>query len=126
MRRLARFRIDDHADHRARRTLRDQRPEQPDRIGSAAGAWVVLDVGEDHRPGRGARQAQRLGDGLVGVIELAGEIPFARADRGGEAVGGGLGGLAVMAVHDQRRAAIRDIGRRKSGGMGDRDDTLVV
>ena len=121
-----RFRIDDHADHGPLGLCRDQRPQQADRVRAAAGAGIVLNVGQHDRLRRPRCQTQRLGDPLVRLVDALGEIGFARLDRGGDPVGGGLGGLAVIAVDDERRPGIGDIGLRKAGRVRDRDDALVV
>src|SRR5438477_6570527 len=47
-------------------------------------------------------------------------------DDRGDTVGRGRRRLAVMAVDDEGRAALADVGRREAGGVGDRDDALVV
>jgi hypothetical protein len=104
----------------------NQRPQQPDGVRGAAGAGIVLHIGEQHRLRRPLGEAHRLDDRLVRCVELAGKTGLALADRRGEAVGGGLGGVAVVAVDDERRATLRDVGGRKPGRVGDADDPLVV
>ena len=106
--------------------LGHQRAQQTDGIRAAAGAGVILNVGEDDRLRGAVRQTQRLGDGLVRLVNAPGKIGFARMDGGGDPVGGGFGGVAVVAIDDKRRAAIGNIGRRKAGSVRDRDDALVV
>jgi hypothetical protein len=108
---------------RARWTIRAQ---QPDRVGGAAGAGVVLNIREQDRPCRAPRQAHRFHDSFVGSVEPAGESRLLLLDKTGKTIRYGFGGLLIMAVDDERRTALGDVGRRETGCMCDADDALIV
>ena len=117
---------DHHADHRTLRTMRDQRAQQPDRVGGAAGSGIVLDVGEHHRLGCGLGQTHCCGNRLVGGVEPTGEGRLPLLDEGGETIRLRFGRVLVVAVDDERRTALGDVGRREAGRVDDADDPLIV
>jgi len=80
-RRRGGFGIDDHPDHRPLGALRNESAQQADRVGGAAGARIVLDIGQHDRLSRITRQKERLADRLLGRVELSGKGGFALVDR---------------------------------------------
>ena len=74
MRGLRRGGIVDHADRGACGVVADQRAQHAGGVGIAAGAGIVLGVGDDDRLARGPRQFHRVAHALVGRIDAAVEI----------------------------------------------------
>ena len=116
MRSLCRLAVDDQADGGASRIVRDQRAQHARRVGIAAGAGIVLRVGDDD----GARGA-RLRDGhgalhaLIRRQHLAREGHLLVGDHRREMVRGMVGLRLAAAIGDDGGAAIGEIGCREAG-----------
>ena len=100
--------------------------QQAHRVGGAAGAGIVLHVGQHDRLARRRRQLDGAKGGGVGIEKLAVEGLLLGLHSLGKLVGGRFDSFLVVAVDHQRRAALGDVGRREARRVGDADDALVV
>ncbi len=115
MRGLGRLRIVDHAGRRARRLVADQRAQHACRVGIAAGAGIVLGVGDDDRLAGVLRQLHGVAHAVVGRIDAAVEIVLMALDQRHQFVGGCIRIGLRRAVGEYAGATIPEIGGRKSG-----------
>ncbi len=107
-----RYRVDQQTQDRLWRAPGQQRRQQPGGVAVAAGAGVVLRVGEHDRRA-GLASLQRARDRIGGVEELHREVAFGVGDGVRERGNGGLRARFVAAVTGDRHAAFGEIGHRK-------------
>ena len=99
---------------RLRARCRMQRVEQPGRIAVAAGARIVLRVGEhDRSPGLAAHH--RAPHRLVGLVQLEREVGLGVGDRAVEPARGRAHRRLVGAVAEHGHPALGDVRHREAG-----------
>ena len=74
-------RIVDHADRGAGGIVADQRAQHAGGVGIAAGARIVLGVGDDDRFARARGEFHRVAHALVGRVDAAVEIALVADDE---------------------------------------------
>ena len=126
MRGLGRLRIVDHAGRGADRLVAHQRAQHAGGVGIAAGAGIVLGVGDDDRLGGGLRQFHRVAHAVVGRIDLAVEIVFVAFDQRGDLIGRGIRIGLRSAIGEHARSAMAEIGRGKARRKGQRRHRLAL
>ena len=101
-------RIVDHADRGAGGVVADQRAQHARGVGIAAGAGIVLGVGDDDRLARACRQLHRVAHALVGRVDAAVEIVFVALDQRGDVVRRRVGIGLRPAIGEHARPAIAE------------------
>ncbi len=102
------------------------RRQQADRVGRAAGPGIVLHIGQHDRLLCRLRHLERPQHRGIRIEQFAVERFLLRLHRCSEPVGGSFDCFFVMAIDDERGAALRNVRRRKSRRVGHADDALVV
>ena len=126
MRGLGGFRVADHADRGACGVVADQRAQHAGGVGIAAGAGIVLGVGDDDRLLRALRKFHGEAHALVGRIDAAVEIVFVALDQRCDLVRGGIGIGLRPAIGEHARPAIGKIGGRKARRKRQRRHRLAL
>ncbi len=103
-----------------------QRAQHAGGVGIAAGAGIVLGVGDHDRPRRCFRQLHGMAHALVGRIDPAVEIIFMADDQIGDRIGGGIGIALRAAIGEHARPAIDEIGGGKARCKGQRRDSVAL
>ena len=119
------LRIVEIGEDGAFRMAAHQALQQADAIGVAAGAGIVLGVGEDDRQIGRVAPGPGIGDGLVRRPDPAGEGRFRRPHRGDQVRRRPVRGLLGFGIGDDGRAAFGDVGRGKAEGEGGAGDAAA-
>ena len=118
--------IEDHADRGALCVVADQRAQHARGVGIAAGAGIVLGVGDDDRLVRARRQFHGVAHALVGREDAAVEIVFVALDQRGDVVRSGVGVGLRPAIGEHARSAMGKIRRRKARREGQRRHRVAL
>ncbi len=116
----------DEAEGSPLRTRRTKRAKHSRRIGIAAGARVVLGVGNHHRAVRAAGDGHRATHPFLGKagVDLEGRLPGRDVLR--EALDGRFGRFTIRAVGEDDGAAFGKVRGRKARREGDGPDALAL
>ena len=123
---LRRCGIVDHAGGGALGVVAHQRAQHARGVGIAAGARIVLGVGDHDRLVRGLRQLHRMQHAFVGREDAAVEIVLVADDDVHDGIGRGVGMRLGHAVGEHARSAIREIGGRKPRRKRQRRHRVVL
>ena len=126
MRGLRRSGIVDHAGRGALGVVADQRAQHARGVGIAAGAGIVLGVGDHDRLGRGLRQFHRMQHAFVGREDAAVEIILVTDNDVRDGIGRGVGIFLRPAIGEHARPAMGKIGRRKARRKRQRRHRIVL
>ena len=114
MRGLGRFRIDDDADRGVGGAIADQRAQHAGGVGVAAGAGIILGIGNDNRLAGKSCRLHRKPHAIIGREDAAVEIAFMAGDERGDPVRGRIRVGLGPAIGEHARAAVGEIGGRKT------------
>ncbi len=109
------FRIDDDPDGGFFCAVFQQCAQHAGGVGIAAGAGIVLGVGDDDRSGRGRGQRHGVNNAFVRREDSPVECALLIGDQLANGVGSLVRIVLGLAIGDDHRAAVREVRRRKSG-----------
>jgi hypothetical protein len=115
-----RFRVDQQPHDGVAGAMAQQGCQQPRGIAVAAGAGIVLGVGQDDGAA-GRTDAHRVPDGIVRAQQVEHELRFGFVHGMAQLVDRGPGLHRTRTVADHRHPALVEVGHREPGREGQRD-----